>query len=108
MKTIYRNAEIYTVDPAMPWAKEMAVEDGKIAYIGELTENTADEVIDCGGKMIMPGFIDAHAHPGFMNKSSWHKKMRCLKPLMKCSDISENMRRHILRKKNRSSILTTI
>ena len=75
MKTVYTNARIYTMDPDMPWAEEMVVEDKKITYVGITADTIGDEIIDCGGKMIMPGFIDAHAHPGFMNKSSWHVKM---------------------------------
>ena len=27
-----------------------------------LKEYSADEVLDCGGKVLMPGFINAHSH----------------------------------------------
>ena len=72
MRTIYRNARIYTVEPEMPWAEEMIVEGKKIVYVGKTTDETGDKVIDCGGKMIMPAFIDSHSHPGIISKSIWH------------------------------------
>lgn len=77
MKTIYRNANIYTMNPEMPQAREMVIDEGRITYVGEYVPSTDAEarVIDCKGRTILPGFIDAHAHPGFMSKSSWHIKM---------------------------------
>ena len=72
MKTVYRNAQIYTVNPSADWAEEMIVEDGKIIYIGEATNELCDSYIDCAGRFIMPSFIDSHTHPGFVSKSLWH------------------------------------
>ena len=46
MRTIYRNARIYTVEPEMPWAEEMIVEGKKIVYVGKTTDETGDKVID--------------------------------------------------------------
>lgn len=48
----------------------MLVRDGLIAAVGELAEikrqlpNDA-EVVDATGRVVMPGFVDAHAHPVF-------------------------------------------
>lgn len=43
-------------------------EDDKIADFGKgETSHTADEVIDCEGGSIYPGFIDAHTHLGLFN-----------------------------------------
>ncbi|MFH1240013.1 MAG: dihydroorotase family protein [Candidatus Diapherotrites archaeon] len=49
------------------------LEKGKIVKILK-DELKADEIIDCSGKFILPGFIDAHVHlrvPGFENKEDW-------------------------------------
>src|SRR5688500_7138834 len=60
------NATIYTVDSAFSMAEAMAIKDGKILAIGKTTElekkYEAKERTDAQGKLIYPGFIDAHAH----------------------------------------------
>ena len=63
---IIKNADIYTVNPSLPKAEAMAIEDGRIVGIGTsadiLRRFVADTVIDLGGRPIYPGFIDSHAH----------------------------------------------
>ncbi|MES9509832.1 amidohydrolase [Streptomyces sp. NPDC000609] len=64
---VLRNARIHTVDPTLPEAQAMAVVDGRIAWLGP-DEDTRGwtgpdtRVIDAGGKLVLPGFIDAHNH----------------------------------------------
>jgi predicted amidohydrolase YtcJ len=64
---LIRNARAYTVDPAVPWASAIAVEDGRIAWIGDddgarTHEGPDTEVIDAGGATVLPGLVDAHNH----------------------------------------------
>ncbi len=51
------------------------IEDGKIIDTYNWDEEPeADEVIDCEGKLILPGLIDAHVHlrePGQSHKEDW-------------------------------------
>ena len=85
MKILYTNAKIFTSDEKIPWAKEMLVNDEVIEYIGEVRNHTkCDEIIDCGGKMILPGFIDSHCHLQMIAESSWHI---ILPPFDKVEDI---------------------
>lgn len=43
----------------------LQIEDGKIKAIGPMSEVPADEtVVDLDGKMVLPGFVDAHTHLG--------------------------------------------
>jgi predicted amidohydrolase YtcJ len=65
--TVIRGARVYTVDDAMPWAEAVAVRDGRIAWVGGSDEAGSwigpdTEVIDAGGRMLLPGFIDTHSH----------------------------------------------
>ncbi|MDD6202606.1 MAG: dihydroorotase [Lachnospiraceae bacterium] len=69
---IFKNATI--VDPKSEFTgkRDLAVSDGKIAEIREeIQPNKMDTVIDCTGKYIGPGLVDAHVHfrdPGFTYK----------------------------------------
>jgi imidazolonepropionase len=44
---------------------DVLVEDGRIAAVGRLGEVEADAVIDAGGCVVMPGFVDCHTHVVF-------------------------------------------
>jgi len=47
----------------------MLIRDGKIDIIGssdEIEKNAGDgDIIDAGGRVVLPGFVDAHTHPVF-------------------------------------------
>ncbi|OFW78083.1 MAG: amidohydrolase, partial [Actinobacteria bacterium RBG_19FT_COMBO_70_19] len=65
---VFVNGAVYTVDAARRWAQAVAVKDGRVAAVG--TEGDVDdlvgsttEVIDLRGRMLLPGFQDAHVHP---------------------------------------------
>jgi predicted amidohydrolase YtcJ len=60
------NGAVYTVDRALPWAKAIAVRDGRIIAVGNDISywmDSSTEVIDLRGRMLLPGFQDAHIHP---------------------------------------------
>ena len=66
---VYINAKIYSValDGKETHAKALAIKDGKFSYVGDeagIKKYIGDEteVIDCGGKSIIPGLGDAHMH----------------------------------------------
>lgn len=73
---IVRNARVYTSKYAegaetMETAEAFAVTHGKFTAVGSDDEisNLAGpgvEVVDAGGMTVVPGFIDAHCHPGGM------------------------------------------
>ncbi len=58
---------IHTMDPAKPLAKGIAFGDGRILAVGTNAQAEAwagkkTEILELGGKVVVPGFIDAHAH----------------------------------------------
>ena len=65
MKTLFTNVTAVTMDPASPVLKDafVAVEGMKIASVG--TQRPAgdfDRVVDCTGRVMMPGLVNAHTH----------------------------------------------
>ncbi len=61
------NGRIWTGDTARPWAEAAAVRDGRIAAVGATADirslaGPATEVLDSGGGLVLPGFIDSHVH----------------------------------------------
>jgi predicted amidohydrolase YtcJ len=69
--TLYLHGRIYTNDPAHPWASAMAVRDGKIACVGDLSTVMLEcsggdnpETVQLNNRFVMPGFNDAHVHLG--------------------------------------------
>ena len=64
MKTLFKNAKILNLEhPKGYTCGCVAVDGGIISYVGE-TEPSGnfDKVIDAGGKVLMPGFVNAHTH----------------------------------------------
>lgn len=64
------NGKLYTADPAHPSAQAMAVQDGKVLKVGtdaqiKALAGSTTQVIDLGGKRVMPGMIDSHSHAIF-------------------------------------------
>lgn len=65
---LIRDAGVYTVDPARPWAEAVAVRGGEIVFVGDLAGAEAligptTRIISQPGGMVLPGFQDAHIHP---------------------------------------------
>ncbi|MFI8288128.1 amidohydrolase [Streptomyces sp. NPDC085614] len=64
---VLTRARIHTVDPDLPEAEALAVRDGRIVWLGAETDAARwtgpdTEVLDAGGRLVLPGFIDAHNH----------------------------------------------
>jgi predicted amidohydrolase YtcJ len=64
---IVTGARIYTVDDGRPIADAIAIRQGRVQFVGSergaLTHRGAStRVLDLGGRTVIPGMIDAHAH----------------------------------------------
>src|SRR5665213_3594280 len=64
---VFQGGGVYTVDAARSWAEAVAVRAGRVIYVGT-DAGVARWVgpktrrIDLHGKMLLPGFHDAHVH----------------------------------------------
>ena len=64
---IITNAAVYTVDKQHPTAEAVAVIGDRIVAVGssadiDLWHGPETKAIDAGGKLVLPGFNDAHVH----------------------------------------------
>ncbi|MCX6279730.1 MAG: amidohydrolase [Bacteroidetes bacterium] len=63
---IVTNGDVFTVAANIPKAEAFAVKNGKIVAIGTQDEISAGfdapEILNLKGKIVYPGFIDAHCH----------------------------------------------
>lgn len=68
---VITGGRFYTVDEANPWAEAVAITGDRFVYVGdaagaEAHVGTATEQIDLGGRLVLPGIIDGHTHPGLI------------------------------------------
>lgn len=65
MSTLFTNVTAVLMDEAFTTLKNgyVAVDGSNISYVGpDRPQEAFDEVIDCTGKVMMPGFVNAHTH----------------------------------------------
>jgi predicted amidohydrolase YtcJ len=65
---ILYNGNIWTVDEKQPRAQAVAISQGRFTAVGSNDDiqhlgTIRSRKVDLGGKTVLPGFIDAHAHP---------------------------------------------
>ncbi|MFC7202241.1 amidohydrolase [Haloferax namakaokahaiae] len=74
---VLTNAEVHTLESLDETYEALAVRDGRIVRVGrafdvEMLAGVETEVIDCDGRVVLPGFIDAHTHLPMVGKSLVH------------------------------------
>ena len=65
---IFRNGKVYTLDAKRPWAQAVAVAGDRIVAVGSDDDiltlaGPQTKIFDLAGRMLMPGFVEAHIHP---------------------------------------------
>jgi predicted amidohydrolase YtcJ len=66
---IVHHGKVFTADPAHRWAEAVAIRGNRIVAVGTNAEITAlaqdsTKRVDAGGRVVVPGFNDAHTHQG--------------------------------------------
>lgn len=77
--TVFYDAHIFTAEYGHPYAEGLAIRGGKIIAVGALPSvlqaaGATAKKIDLEGKFLMPGMIDAHAHPIFGGMTLIHAR----------------------------------
>ncbi|MBA2381908.1 MAG: amidohydrolase [Chloroflexi bacterium] len=65
---VFRGGHVHTVDPTRPRAEAVAVRGERIVAVGSVAEidelvGPGTRVVDLAGRLLLPGFQDAHIHP---------------------------------------------
>ena len=69
---ILTGAKIFTSNAQQPWAETVAIKNGRFIYVGDSTGATKfrsdnTQFVDLGGRLVIPGLVDSHAHPGYID-----------------------------------------
>ncbi len=77
---IVTDANVVTMDPAQPAAQAFAVRDGRFAAVGDDDEIRAlagphTRRFSAGGRTVVPGLIDAHAHMDREGLRRWYPSL---------------------------------
>lgn len=70
MKQAFTNAKIIPIEGDIIESGTLLIDKGKIVDLGMNLSTDDYEVIDCRGKTIIPGLIDAHSHVGVFEEGT--------------------------------------
>ena len=87
---VIKNGTLIDGSGAEPIRADVIVNDGRITGIGDSGQEKVEQVLDATGRIVTPGFIDAHTHldaqvgwdPALTPYLPWHydrpcRKLRC-------------------------------
>jgi predicted amidohydrolase YtcJ len=68
---VLTGGRFYTVADQRPWAQAVAIRDGQFVFVGDAAGARAfigemTRTADLSGRLVLPGLIDAHTHPGYV------------------------------------------
>lgn len=73
---VIENARIFTSNKQQLWAEALAVKNGKFIYVGDasgIASYQSAATIDLKGQLLIPGMVDGHSHPGYVNVENFGK-----------------------------------
>jgi predicted amidohydrolase YtcJ len=91
MKQLVTGGRIFTGNRAQPWAEAMVTNGSQVVFVGPASEvgahiNDATVRLDLGGRLVMPGFVDAHAHVVMTGESLLKAQLRSAQSLEEILD----------------------
>lgn len=87
--TVFLNGNVYTVDTQRAWVDSVAIKKGRFIAVGNAAVTSEcigpkTRVFDLNGKMVLPGFIDSHAHASSANNEAASLEMFHLESRKAC------------------------
>jgi len=69
---ILNGAKIFTANEQQPWAEAIAIKNGNFIYVGDSAgaskyRSDATQSVNLEGRLVIPGLVDSHAHPGYID-----------------------------------------
>ena len=88
---ILTSGHIHTVDARRSRSEAIAVKDGRIAAVGSAAEaaewsGPRTRTVDLGGRLVLPGFSDAHMHPSFATGELFEVRLADCRSVEQCLD----------------------
>ncbi|MGL4257498.1 MAG: amidohydrolase family protein, partial [Microbacterium sp.] len=73
MSTLYTGGRVFTAGE-QPWAEAFVVDGDRLGFVGDAAQARAAagadaDVVDLGGRLVVPGFTDAHTHLVMMGEA---------------------------------------
>ena len=86
---ILTNGVVYTVDASRSRHEAVAVSDGRIVAVGTAAEvgelaGPRTRVVDLGGRLLLPGFIDAHMHASSATEELFDVSLEACESVEEC------------------------
>ncbi|ELY58967.1 amidohydrolase [Natronolimnohabitans innermongolicus] len=86
------NAAVHTLDDPDTVHEAIAVRDGEIVRLGDeyemrFLEGVGTDVVDCGGRPVLPGFVDAHTHMEQLGQHLVHADLSAADSAADCLEI---------------------
>jgi predicted amidohydrolase YtcJ len=105
--TIIAHAKVYTGNSEQPWAEAVAIHDGKIMAVGDEAavsklRYSGTQIIDAGGHLVMPGFVDCHIH--FLDGSLSLGRVN-LEGAKDAADIQQRLREYVAKHPGKDWVL---
>lgn len=69
---------------------DVSIENGIIKEIGEVNSLSGDDIIDCGGKTLLPGLIDLHTHISGLRGFDAITLQNPMKALVQCAEFTQH------------------
>ena len=68
---VLTGGRVFTVDDRNPWAEAVAIRGGEFVFVGDEAGVAAfvgdtTRTVDISGRLVLPGLIDAHTHPAYV------------------------------------------
>src|SRR5690242_2338663 len=73
---VFHNGTVFDGADFLPPGTAVRISDGRVVTVGEADVLGSAEPVDLAGGTLLPGFIDAHAHPVFAGNQLRHCDLR--------------------------------